>query len=456
MGWGAGSKQFLASIAHSIVLQFQVSVESRTRCCVWDCNKLRSFQVKPAISLTPSALLPSGPILKKQSLFAILFSLTVAPSTIAEEPNPLAGIHWRIEQLTLDANEGCSIGDINGDGKPDVIAGRNWYAAPEFKPRPLRVIEDWNGYVQSNGDFLMDVNADGRIDVIAGSFIPTEVSWYENPGDEGLRLGQTWKKHLLVDTKASENEAQLMQDIDGDGKPEWIVNSWNKKNPLSVWRFTKNEPSKENSAVFRLEQSVVGKSGNQHGLGVGDINNDGRIDVLIGSGWYEHPNTNPWDQDWKFHPDWDIQGSIPMIVRDVDLDGKNDLVVGAGHDFGLFWWRQTETKSDGTLQFDKHLIDKSFSQPHALVFADLDGDGKEELISGKRYFAHNGGDPGGKDMPEINAYKLDQGEFRKSTIEQGHVGVGLQIATGDLNGDNRVDVAVAGKSGTFILFNLKR
>jgi len=145
-----------------------------------------------------------------------------------------------------------------------------------------------------------------------------------------------------------------------------------------------------------------------------------------------------------------------MIVRDVDQDGKNDLLVGAGHDYGLYWWRQKETTNDGVLQFDKRTIDKSFSQPHALVFADLDGDGKDELISGKRYFAHNGGDPGGKDMPEINAYKLVNGEFRKSMIEQGHVGVGLQIATGDLNGDKRVDIAVAGKSGTYILFNMSR
>lgn len=419
-------------------------------------NKLGSIPRSLGFRTYPSLPLPLDPILKKRSLLAALLCIAITRCAMSQEANPLAGIQWRIEQLTLDANEGCAIGDINGDGKPDVIAGRNWYPAPDFKPRPLRVIEDWNGYVQSNGDFLMDVNSDGRIDVIAGSFIPTEVSWYENPGDEGLRLGQTWKKHLLVDTKASENEAQLLQDVDGDGKPEWIVNSWNKKNPLSVWRFTKNEPSKENPAVVRLEQAVISKSGNQHGLGVGDINNDDRIDVLIGSGWYEHPSVNPWGQDWKFHADWDIQGSIPMIVRDIDQDGKNDLLVGAGHDFGLFWWRQTETKSDGSLQFDKRMIDKSFSQPHALIFADLDGDGKDELISGKRYFAHNGGDPGGKDMPEINAYKLVQGEFRKSPIEQGHVGVGLQIATGDLNGDHRVDVAVAGKSGTYILFNMSR
>ncbi len=101
--------------------------------------------------------------------------------TIAQDSNPLSTIKWRIEQLALDANEGCAIGDINGDKKPDVVAGRNWYPAPRLQTRPLRTIEDWNGYVQSNGDFLLDVNGDGRMDVIAGSFIPTEVAWYENP-----------------------------------------------------------------------------------------------------------------------------------------------------------------------------------------------------------------------------------------------------------------------------------
>jgi hypothetical protein len=138
----------------------------------------------------------------------------------------------------------------------------------------------------------------------------------------------------------------------------------------------------------------------------------------------------------------------------MDRDGKNDLIVGAGHDFGLYWWRQTGQSTDGKLQFDKREIDKSFSQPHALAFADLDGDGNDELITGKRYFAHNGGDPGGKDMPEIHAYRWASGEFKRMTIEQGHVGVGLQIATGDLNGDKRIDIAVAGKSGTYLLFNL--
>ena len=376
----------------------------------------------------------------------------------AEEPlstdKPLP-IRWQIEPLGLDANEGCAIADVDGDNKLDVIAGRNWYQGPSFVPRALRTIEDWNGYVQSNGDFPFDVNRDGRIDVIAGSFVPTEISWYENPGAEALRLGRMWPGHLWVDTKATENEAQLLHDIDRDGIPDWIVNSWNAKNPLTIWRMVDNGNRDGKSASYKLDQKVIGKAGNKHGMGVGDINGDGRDDVLVGHGWYEQPE-KAWETDWKFRPNWSIEGSIPMIVIDLDKDGKNDIIVGEGHNYGLYWWRQTGIDAEGNIQLEKHLIDNRFSQPHAIAMADLDGDGKPEIITGKRYYAHNGGDPGGQDMPELLAYSYVDGKFTRTVIERGHVGVGLQIATGDLNGDGRIDIAVAGKSGTYAILNLPK
>lgn len=376
------------------------------------------------------------------------------------------GIKFNARMLTLDANEGIAAGDVDGDGKPDLVAGRNWFRAGDWAPRPLRNIEDWNGYVQSNGDYLFDVNDDGRLDVIAGSFKPTEVHWYENPGSEALRLGKLWPQHLLVDTGNTCNEGQLMQDIDGDGRPEWIVNSWLKDVPTVVWRLERkpasanpkqkgkgNKKADDGGAAYVMKPHHLGEKANGHGMAVGDISGDGRPDVLVGQGWYEQPADDIWKKPWKFHADWSLHASVPMIVTDLDDDGDGDLIFGNGHDYGLQWWQNDGADNEGKISWTEHEIDKSYSQPHTLEWADLDGDGAAELITGKRYFGHNGKDPGGMEMPCLYFYRWDAKtkQFSRHTIEEGHVGCGLQIAVANLDGDQKTDLAVAGKSGTYLL-----
>jgi hypothetical protein len=379
----------------------------------------------------------------------------------AEEPSVL----WKIQPLTVDLNEGIDIADINGDGILDVFAGRSWYAGPSYTPRPIRAVADWNGYVQSNGDFAFDVDGDGLTDLIAGSFLPTEVFWYRNPGPETLARGLLWEKTLLADTSDTTNEGQLLQDLDGDGIPEWIVNSWKKDVPMVVWKLTSEDRQvevkkggqtvTESRSFPTLKRCVIGTKGNGHGIAVGDLNNDGHLDLLLGQGWYEGPADKPLEKSWKFHSDWDLHASCPMLVHDVNEDGRNDLIVGVAHGFGLHWWEQLAPAADGTLQWKQHLIDDRFSQPHCLHLADLTGDGRPELITGKRVYAHNGGDPGGKEPACLYYWTWKPGKpvFQRHVIDEGHVGTGLQIRTADLDGDKRIDIAVAGKSGTFLLFN---
>ncbi|MFG0255807.1 MAG: FG-GAP repeat domain-containing protein [Rhodopirellula sp. JB053] len=380
--------------------------------------------------------------------------------TYASDP-----LSFDVRLLTVDANEGIAAGDVDLDGRLDIVAGRNWYRGGEWVPRPLRNIDDWNGYVESNGDYLLDVDGDGRLDVIAGSFLPTQVNWFRNPGEDALQLGKQWTRHLLMDTGASANEGQLLEDIDGDGNVEWIVNSWKANTATVVWRLLPGReltddvaPAQENGkkrASLNVKRSVIGKDANGHGIAIGDISGDGRKDILVGRGWYEQPADDIWEKEWRFHADWDLQASLPMIVTDLDNDGDNDLIFGNGHDFGLQWWENTgfpATDSD-ILTWTEHPIDQSFSQPHSMVWKDLNGDGHPDLITGKRYYAHNGRDPGGKEVPCLYWYSWDQQTytFTRHVINEGRVGTGLQIVVEDFNQDGRMDIAVAGKSGTYLL-----
>src|SRR5262245_12312126 len=156
-----------------------------------------------------------------------------------------------------------------------------------------------------------------------------------------------------------------------------------------------------------------------HGVGFGDINGDGRGDIVGPHGWLEAPEDRR-NGRWVYHQDWDLtrDASIPILVHDVDGDGDNDLIWGRGHRYGLYWLEnggtltntQARSASEGPgsqiaslsdaastaepnpkskIQNPKsswtwRAIDTSWAQPHSIFLADLDGDKKPELVAGKR------------------------------------------------------------------------
>jgi len=403
--------------------------------------------------------MPAASFGRHQAILLLFLPAISVPSLAgadAGEKKRSRGVRFSKRCLMISPNEGCAVGDVNKDGVTDIVAGPNWFAGPDFIPRPLRDIDEFqDDYLCNNGDHLHDVDGDGYLDVISGHWMTPDIYWYKNPGAQALVKGLKWKQHLLKSTRG-QNECNLLHDFDGDGVPEWFVNSWDKKAPQVVWKFARDEQGKPT-----LRRIVIGDQGSGHGYALGDINGDGREDVLSETGWYERPAGSPFAKTWRFHAETALpHPSCPCQIADIDGDGRNDIIWGRAHDFGLYWWKQDEPKPDGTTTWTEHLIDDSWSQIHCIVTADLDGDGQDEFITGKRVRGHAGRDPGGKEPECLFYYKwnTEQEKFQRHTISgfgEG-VGTGMQIRTADFNQDDRPDIAVSGKTGTWVLINQGR
>ena len=378
-------------------------------------------------------------------------------------------------RLGNDHAEGVSLLDMNGDGFPDLLSGSYWYENPgadggEWKRHQFRTVGIHNEFVSDCGEWIVDVDHDGLPDLITTGWISNGLWWYRNPGPKATAAGTMWKAEKITDSYDTEGGA--FADINGDGKPDVALAHYNRSGVLWV-DFSKDKPR-----VHHLG----GRAEDGHGIGIADINGDGKPDVLTTHGWFEQVDAD--NDKWTWHGDWDIgDAGFPILGYDVNHDGKLDLIYGQGHGYGLYWLEQAGA-ADHPIWI-RHTIDESFSQSHALLLADIDGDGALELITGKRYRGHSGADPGSYDPVVVYAYKLptkaqldaakSTGEGTKGTMDtmriadsaadpvftryalsvNGTASAGTQFIAADLDHDGDLDLASAGKLGVHVLENLK-
>jgi hypothetical protein len=348
-------------------------------------------------------------------------------------------------QIASESFESVEVFDVNNDKVPDIVSGAFWYEGPGYVKRNfIGLMKRVGEYYDDFSTVPLDINGDGRMDFVTGGWFGKVLLWRENPGNKN-----EWPEHIIAEP--GNIETTCSWDIDGDGIKEIVPNTPN--DPLIVYRLL-TDSSGKGTGKFEPYQISPLKSG--HGLGFGDINGDGRSDFILSKGWLEAP-VNRFKDPWIFHEAFSLgTASVPVIVADVNKDGLGDLIVGQAHGYGLDWYEQKRYKPGKTLWL-KHPIDPFNSQYHTMKWMDIDGDGKEELITGKRYRAHNGNDPGESDPVGIYYFKWNGESFTKQIVSYGVYGegkgLGIYFATADLTGSGRQDIIVAGKDGLFVFYN---
>lgn len=353
----------------------------------------------------------------------------------------------------LDAkfrSEGVAVADFNNDGRADIAAGSVWYAAPDWEmhsvaPEPAEF--DPLQYSNSFCNFADDVDGDGWQDLLVVDFPGAQTWWWKNPGDSG----GDWVRHVA--TPVTNNESPQFVDYDGDGVRELLLafspDPDDFDGPLRRMGFARR--TDDPTAPWRLNPiSVAAAPGTtrfSHGLGLGDVNSDGRPDVLVPAGWWEQPPAESTAEVWPFHAVPFGEACAHMYAHDFDGDGDADVVSSSAHAVGLWWHEQTD---DG---WRTHLIFDQFSQSHALELADMNGDGRLDLVTGKRWWAHG---PTGDVDPGADAvvYWFELGRTDGRPQWTPHLvdrdsGVGTQFQVADVNGDDLLDVVVSNKKGVF-------
>lgn len=380
-------------------------------------------------------------ILSCSSLFIFLIVFLFTATAQQKEVHPLKFIK---KQIASESFESVDVFDVNNDKIPDLVSGAFWYEGPGYVKR------NYIGFVKRIGEYYddfstipLDINGDGKLDFVSGGWFGKTLTWKENPGSN-----TEWKEHVIAEI--GNIETTRSWDIDKDGVAEIVPNTPN--DPLIIYRLI-TDAQKKGTGKFEVIKIYNEKSG--HGLGFGDVNGDGRGDFILNNGWMEAP-ANPFKETWKFHNEFSLgTASIPIIVEDVNSDGLTDLIVGQAHGYGLDWYEQK--KNNAKIIWVKHSIDPFNSQYHTMKWVDIDGDGKEELITGKRYRAHNDNDAGANDPVGLYYFKWNGEAFVKQVISYGEYGegkgTGLYFNTADLRGTGRQDIIVAGKDGLFIFYN---
>lgn len=397
---------------------------------------------------------------------------------------------WQKETIdTQMATEDLAVGDLNGDGLPEIVAvGRatgnvrvywneskpQWVAhrvtsgfanhaivAGDFtgSKRLDVIVNDGNRTLLYAGDTansvrtlhegvggifaaeVLDVDGDGDLDYIGARYAPGLIFWLERPANP---LVGDWKYHQIdsfADGGISGIHGLLLGDVNRDGVPDLIANSAQPDGafPNSLaWFALLRKPG----SIPRFERHIFADKdapGLSHYFGFADVNRDGRPDIASAGkdvpqgnwfAWWEQPldATKP----WKRHDIATGQlGATNIRPADLNGDGIIDFFATRGHGEGALWFEGPDWRP--------HEVDSTILGPHSLALGDLDGDGDIDAATCA------------KDDRRAVWYQNDgKGTFTRHILGENQAAYDVRLVDMDRDGD--LDLLIAGQTSENVVW----